>query len=333
MKTEILNPTDANYAKCAELIRSGELVAFPTETVYGLGANALCPEAVKKIYAAKGRPSDNPLIVHIAGVEDVYKVAEYVPDKARTVIEKFMPGSVTVVLPKRPEIPDCVTGGLDTVAIRMPDHEVALRFIKECGVPVCAPSANTSTRPSPTAAMHVYDDLNGKIAAIIDGGTCNVGVESTVIDFADEMPRLLRAGGMPVEILEAEIGGIRREVKSDVPLCPGMKYKHYSPLADVTVVMPGGAQCEKVSAAYDSFVNSGRKTVILAVSGHVGYYAGKNVVDMGKDSREYAHNLFAALRGCDKDGYDCAIAEGIGEEGYGLSVMNRLIKAAGGKTL
>ena len=170
MKTEILLPTEENYEKCGQLIRSGQLVAFPTETVYGLGANALDLDAVGKVYAAKGRPSDNPLIVHIASPDDIGKVALYVPDKAKAVIEKFMPGSVTVVMPKRPEIPDCVTGGLNTVAVRIPSHPVALRFLQACRVPVCAPSANTSTRPSPTCAMHVYDDLNGKIAAILDGG-------------------------------------------------------------------------------------------------------------------------------------------------------------------
>ena len=202
MKTEIFVPTKENYEKCGRLIRAGELVAFPTETVYGLGANALNPEAAKKVYLAKGRPSDNPLIVHIASPDDIDKVARSVPDKARLVIEKFMPGSVTVVMPKRPEIPDCVTGGLDTVAVRMPLHPVALDFIRACGVPICAPSANTSTRPSPTLASHVYDDLGGKIAAILDGGACSVGVESTVIDFVGDTPRLLRAVGMPLEPLE-----------------------------------------------------------------------------------------------------------------------------------
>lgn len=333
MKTEILIPNKENYAKCAELVRSGELVAFPTETVYGLGANAFCAEAVKKIYLAKGRPSDNPLIVHVASPDDVEKVARSVPEKARTVIEKFMPGSVTVVLPKRPEILDCVTGGLDTVAVRMPDHEVALAFIKACGVPVCAPSANTSTRPSPTSPMHVYDDLNGKIAAILDGGECKVGVESTVIDFVGDTPRLLRAGGMPIETLEAEIGPIVHNVKSNVPLCPGMKYKHYSPTADVTVVLPCTAQVKKVKELYKSLTDAGKKTVILSLRNHVGEYAHRNVTDVGADSREYAHNLFAALRNCDKEGYDAAIAEGVSEENYGLSVMNRLIKAAGGKTI
>lgn len=333
MKTEIFVPSEENYEKCGRLIRSGELVAFPTETVYGLGANALDPEAVKKVYIAKGRPSDNPLIVHIASPDDIDKVARSVPDKARLVIEKFMPGSVTVVMPKRPEIPDCVTGGLDTVAVRMPLHPVALEFIRACGVPICAPSANTSTRPSPTLASHVYDDLGGKIAAILDGGACSVGVESTVIDFVGDTPRLLRAGGMPLEPLEEVIGKIQREVKSDKPLCPGMKYKHYAPSCDVTVVMPGSAQQKKAAELYDKFVSEGKKTVIMTLEGHIPAYGDRNVFNVGKDSREYAHNLFSLLRECDKEGFEAAVAEGVTDEGYGLSVMNRVCKSAGGKII
>lgn len=333
MKTEIFVPTKENYEKCGRLIRAGELVAFPTETVYGLGANALNPEAVKKVYLAKGRPSDNPLIVHIASPDDIDKVARSVPDKARLVIEKFMPGSVTVVMPKRPEIPDCVTGGLDTVAVRMPLHPVALDFIRACGVPICAPSANTSTRPSPTLASHVYDDLGGKIAAILDGGACAVGVESTVIDFVGDTPRLLRAGGMPLEPLEEVIGKIQREVKSDKPLCPGMKYKHYAPTCDVTVVMPGEKQQQKIIDLYDKLVSEGKKTVILSLEGHIPAYGDRNIFNVGADSREYAHNLFLLLRECDKVGYDAAIAEGVTDQGYGLSVMNRVCKSAGGKII
>ena len=333
MKTEIFVPSEENYEKCGRLIRSSELVAFPTETVYGLGANALDPEAVKKVYIAKGRPSDNPLIVHIASPDDIDKVARSVPDKARLVIEKFMPGSVTVVMPKRPEIPDCVTGGLDTVAVRMPLHPVALEFIRACGVPICAPSANTSTRPSPTLASHVYDDLGGKIAAILDGGACSVGVESTVIDFVGDTPRLLRAGGMPLEPLEEVIGKIQREVKSDKPLCPGMKYKHYAPSCDVTVVMPGSAQQKKAAELYDKFVSEGKKTVIMTLEGHIPAYGDRNVFNVGKDSREYAHNLFSLLRECDKEGFEAAVAEGVTDEGYGLSVMNRVCKSAGGKII
>lgn len=333
MKTEIFVPTKENYEKCGRLIRAGELVAFPTETVYGLGANALNPEAVKKVYLAKGRPSDNPLIVHIASPDDIDKVARSVPDKARLVIEKFMPGSVTVVMPKRPEIPDCVTGGLDTVAVRMPLHPVALDFIRACGVPICAPSANTSTRPSPTLASHVYDDLGGKIAAILDGGACSVGVESTVIDFVGDTPRLLRAGGMPLEPLEEVIGKIQREVKSDKPLCPGMKYKHYAPTCDVTVVMPGEKQQQKTIDLYDKLVSEGKKTVILSLDGHIPAYGDRNIFNVGADSCEYAHNLFSLLRECDKVGYDAAIAEGVTDQGYGLSVMNRVCKSAGGKII
>ena len=333
MDTKILYPDKKNLDYCGELIRSGELVAFPTETVYGLGADALNGQAVKKIYMAKGRPSDNPLIVHIADIGDIGKIARFVPEKAELVIKNFMPGSVTVVMPKRPEIPDVVTGGLDTVAVRMPEHKVALDFIRACKRPICAPSANTSTRPSPTVAAHVYDDLNGKIAAIIDGGACSVGVESTVIDFAGEMPRLLRAGGLPVEKLEAVIGPVQREVKSEVPLCPGMKYKHYSPSAEVIVFLPVAGRERKIIGRYDELVAAGRKPVIIALSGHLPEYAGRNVIDVGTDAEEYAHNLFAVLRNCDKMGYNTALAEGVEESGYGLSVMNRIIKSAGGNVV
>ncbi len=333
MDTKILYPDKENLEYCGELIRNGELVAFPTETVYGLGADALNEQAVKNIYLAKGRPSDNPLIVHIADVDDIDKIARFVPEKAKLVIKNFMPGSVTVVMPKRPEIPDAVTGGLDTVAVRMPAHKVALDFIRACQRPICAPSANTSTRPSPTLASHVYDDLNGKIAAIIDGGACSVGVESTVIDFAGYKPRLLRAGGLPLEKLEAVIGPVQREVKSEVPLCPGMKYKHYSPAAEVVVFLPSGERVNKIIARYDELVDDGRNPVIMTLSGHASEYGDRKIIDVGVDSEAYAHNLFSALRNCDKEGYDAALAEGVDESGYGLSVMNRIIKSAGGNVI
>lgn len=333
MDTKIIIPNKENYKFCGKLIRDGELVAFPTETVYGLGANALDEQAVRKIYVAKGRPSDNPLIVHISKPDEVYDLAAEIPEKAKTVIERFMPGSVTIVLPKKKIVPGVVTGGLDTVAIRMPSHPVALDFIAACGCPVCAPSANTSTRPSPTRAEHVYDDLRGKIAAVIDGGDCAVGVESTVIDFALGVPRLLRAGGMPLELLEEAIGPVDRSVSADKPLCPGMKYKHYAPVADVTVVRPDAAMIGTISDLYKKLAESGKKAAVLSLSAHLPEYAGMNVMDMGADSKAYAHNLFAALRLCDKQGYDAVIAEGVSEDGYGLSVMNRLTKAAGGKVL
>lgn len=331
METKVLQPNKDSLELCKELILSGEVVAIPTETVYGLGANAFNEDAVAKIYEAKGRPSDNPLIVHIADKTDVARVAREIPPLAQRVIDKFMPGSVTIVLPKQKTVPDRVTGGLDTVAVRMPAHEVALEFIRTCGVPICAPSANTSTKPSPTTATHVFDDLNGKIPAILDGGDCGVGVESTVIDFVTGKPRLLRAGGMPLEVLEREIGEIVREVKSAKPLCPGMKYKHYSPDASVTVFLPGNGKTERIISRYDEFASQGKKVIILALDDNAPKYGDRMVFSMGVDDKSYAKRLFSALRDADKKGYDAVLCEGLPERGYGLSVMNRLLKAAAGK--
>lgn len=333
MKTEIYAPTSENLKLAAELIRQGEIVAFPTETVYGLGGNALNRDSVKKIYAAKGRPSDNPLIVHIADKSEISKIASSVPENAAVIAEKFMPGPVTIVLPKKDIVPDEVTGGLKTVAIRMPSEFIALELIRLSGCPICAPSANTSTRPSPTSAAHVYADLNGKIPAIIDGGDCEVGVESTVIDFTTERPRLLRAGGMPVEVLEKEIGKIEIVRNSKVALCPGMKYKHYSPLAEVFVAMPEGNVSERLKSEYDRMTDEGKKVVILATDDLMGDLGDRLVWSVGIGKKEYAHNLFSLLRRADDEKVDAVLALGTDEEDYGAPLMNRLLKAAGGKTL
>ena len=333
MKTEIYLPTTENLEICARLLRSGELVAFPTETVYGLGGNALDKSAAAKIYAAKGRPSDNPLIVHIADKEAVNTLAAVVPEKAKIVMERFMPGPVTIVLPKKEIVPDEVTGGLKTVAVRMPNNPIALALIERAGVPVCAPSANTSTRPSPTSAAHVYGDLDGKIPAILDGGDCEVGVESTVIDFTTDKPRLLRAGGMPIETLESAIGEIEIVRNSKVALCPGMKYKHYSPLAEVFVALPGEGLSSRMKAAYDTLTAEGKKTLIVALDDTAAEMDERNVRVAGKTYADYAHNLFAFLRAADADGYAAVVCEGADERDLGASVANRLIKAAGGKTV
>ena len=333
MKTEIYISTTDNLETCARLLRDGELVAFPTETVYGLGGNALDPDAATRIYAAKGRPSDNPLIVHIADKSTVNVLAARVPEKAKIVMDKFMPGPVTIVLPKKEIVPDNVTGGLKTVAVRMPNNPIALALIERAGVPVCAPSANTSTRPSPTCAAHVYDDLNGKIPAILDGGDCEVGVESTVIDFTTDKPRLLRAGGMPIEALEAAIGEIEIVRNSKVALCPGMKYKHYSPLAEVFVALPGEGLANRMKAAYDTLAAEGKKTLIVALDDTASEMGERSVRVAGGNYAEYAHNLFAFLRDADACGYAAVVCEGADERDLGASVANRLIKAAGGKTV
>ena len=331
MKTEILQPSPAAYEHCAKLIRSGEIVAFPTETVYGLGSSAYDEEAVGKIYAAKGRPSDNPLIVHVCDEKQIDEIA-FINDFARVVMARFMPGPMTMILPKKDIVPYRVSGGLETVGIRMPDNDVALSFIRFCGVPICAPSANVSGRPSPTTAKHVFDDLAGKIPAILDGGACRVGVESTIIDLTCPVPRLLRAGGMPLETLEAKLGKIEvvDTLNSKVALCPGMKYKHYSPKAEVYLVAAGGDQEERIRRKYNE---SGSKTAVICLDDMAAKLSGPDVLRAGKDSEEYAHNLFALLRRCDELGYDTVVAQGVTEEGYGRSVVNRLTKASGGKII
>ncbi|MBR7141740.1 MAG: threonylcarbamoyl-AMP synthase [Clostridia bacterium] len=331
METQIYQSNQLNIKTCARLLREGEIVAFPTETVYGLGANAFLPDSVKKIYEAKGRPSDNPLIVHIADKTWVDVVADFVPDGAKKVIEKFMPGPVTVVLKKKKIVPDSVTGGLDTVAVRMPNSKVALDLILEAGVPVCAPSANTSSKPSPTKASHVYDDLNGKISAILDGGECEVGVESTVIDFTGEKPRLLRAGGMALEKIEEVVGEIEVVRSSTVALCPGMKYKHYSPSSEVFVATADENAVGRMVAFYEKCVSEGKKAVVIAMEENARDFDQNHFYSAGKSYEDYARKLFSLLRQSDDDGYDIVIAQGVEEKGIGSSIANRLEKACGGK--
>ena len=236
--------------EAGELIKAGELVAFPTETVYGLGGNGLLPDAAKKIYAAKGRPSDNPLILHVCDMQMVESLVKEIPDNARRAMEHFWPGPMTVILQKADQVPDCVTGGLDTVAIRMPDHPVALELIRRSGVPIAAPSANTSGRPSPTKAEHVMEDLHGKIPMILDGGAVMVGVESTIIDFTEIVPVILRPGWITKESMEEFLGCevlMNTSLKASdhgIPRAPGMKYKHYAPKAEMVLVL--GDDQEKV---------------------------------------------------------------------------------------
>lgn len=332
MNTRIYGTDEQDLKTCARLIRSGEVVAFPTETVYGLGGNALSEDSVKKIYAAKGRPSDNPLIVHVASVEAAFALADTVPPVAEKCMRALMPGPFTAVLKKRPFIPDCVTGGLDTVAIRLPAHPVARRLIELAGVPVCAPSANTSGKPSPTAAAHVKSDLGGRIPAIIDGGSCTVGVESTVVDFTTDPPRLLRAGGTTLERIESVAGRVEIYGGGTVALCPGMKYKHYSPEAEVYVAADGDA-AEKLRLAYDGFTAQGKRAAIMCLSGTAARMGDRLCYDAGESKADYARSLFATLRRADDEGRDVLLAEGVDSSQEGASIMNRLMKAAGGKTL
>ena len=256
MQTKILSTSEYDVALAGEIIAGGGLVAFPTETVYGLGANALNEEAVKKIYLAKGRPSDNPLIVHIAKKEDIYPLVDEVTPKAKALIDAFFPAPLTIILKKSKLIGNVVSGGLDTVAVRMPKNETARRLIEKSGCPIAAPSANTSGLPSPTRAKYVVDDMMGKIDAIIDGGDCEFGVESTVITLATDVPTMLRPGAVTKEMIESVIGEIyvapavlEGMAENETAASPGMKYKHYSPKTRVVMVQGTKEQ-------YEDFVNS-----------------------------------------------------------------------------
>ncbi|MBO8174409.1 MAG: threonylcarbamoyl-AMP synthase [Thermococcus sp.] len=318
----------------AKFIREGKLVAFPTETVYGLGADALNEKAVKRIFEAKGRPADNPLIVHIADFNQLYELAKEVPREAEVLAEHFWPGPLTIVLPKRSNVPMVTTGGLDTVAIRMPAHEIALGLIRTSRRPIAAPSANISGKPSPTLAEHVVDDFYGRIECIIDGGEVKIGVESTVLDLTTKPPTLLRPGGLPLEEIEKVIGKVKVHpvVKGkavDIAKAPGMKYKHYAPNAQVIVIEGSREKVkEKIKELLNDYKRRGVKVGVMATGD---FYEADAYINLGNSEEEIARNLFRALRELDKSGVDIILAEGIEERGLGLAVMNRLRKAAGYK--
>ncbi len=345
--------------EAAELLRQGKLVAFPTETVYGLGADARQTEAVEGIFTAKGRPSDNPLIVHIAGMGMLEELALAVDPVSRRLAGAFWPGPLTLVLPCRPGmLSPLVTAGLDTVGIRMPDHPVALSLIRVSGCPVAAPSANRSGRPSPTLAEHVREDLDGRIDGLLDGGATGVGLESTVVQVdAEGRIHVLRPGGITLRQL-AEVGGApavrgegspeRPEALSDPvdgsertfrPRAPGMKYTHYAPQARLTIVQGNEvfAVAEVIRRGLDEARQNGEKTAVLAPEEHAALYreAADLVIPCGSlgDLPAAAAGLFAALRRMDEAGIVCAFAEGYPEEEIGLAIMNRLRKAAGGRVL
>lgn len=327
METKILSTNDEDIALAGEILANGGLVAFPTETVYGLGANALNEEAVKNIYKAKGRPSDNPLIVHIAYKEDIVPLVKEVTPKAQALIDAFFPGPLTIILPKSDLIGKVVSGGLDTVAVRMPINEVANKVIKAAGCPIAAPSANTSGLPSPTRAKYVIDDMTGKIEAIIDGGDCEFGVESTVITLATDTPTVLRPGAITKEMLESVIGKV--EVANAVlhgmkdnetAASPGMKYKHYAPKARVVIV-------DADRKTYEEFVNNQKGAFALCfdedeVSVPRVNYGSEN------DDLSQARELFDALRRLDEMGAKTVYARIPRTTGVAMAVYNRLIRAA-----
>ena len=334
MITEVIkvNPNNIDLTKikkAAEVIKEGGLVTFPTETVYGLGADAFNPQAVAKVFEAKNRPLDDPLIVHISEREGLFKLTEYVSDTALRLADKFWPGPLTLVLKRSEIIPDIVTAGLDTVAIRMPADEIALNLIRESKTAIAAPSANLFGRPSPVVAQHVIDDLGGRIDMVIDGGKTLVGLESTVLDLTQDTPCILRPGGVSLERLKETVKEVEI-YKQDKILSPGMYPRHYSPKARVILVE--GNQVEKVRNLASRFNLQDTCLGILAKEENKDKYGELNIklLGPGDDLAFCAANLFSVLREFDKEGVDTIIVEGVKEEGLGLAIMDRLRKAAGG---
>ncbi len=350
MKTQIYDVRGISDEKELEIIMTapaktlaeGGVVAFPTETVYGLGGNAFDDNAVERIFAAKGRPSDNPLIVHIAHKAQLKEIVKAVPQKAEPLMNRFWPGSLSIIMKRTDRVPDCVTAGLDTVAIRMPINPEARVLLSICGCPVAAPSANLSGKPSPTRPQHVVHDLDGRIDAIIMGRDCDVGIESTVIDLTVEPPVILRPGIVTKEEIEAEIGPVlmagRRE-KTEIPKAPGMKYTHYAPDAPLIVYEGSGNNYyNAILSESRAAINEGKRIAVLAADESLEKLAVLRAESPEKCSifclgsalkpETIAYNLFDLLRKCDDEGFDLILAEAAKAEGTGFSVMNRMDKAA-----
>ncbi|MGG0656546.1 L-threonylcarbamoyladenylate synthase [Rummeliibacillus pycnus] len=324
--------SEKSYSQAVDLLNHGELVAFPTETVYGLGAIATNEAAIKKIYAAKGRPSDNPLIVHIGTFDELENYVDDISDKARKCMDAFWPGPLTMIFKVKPNVlATSVTAGLDTVGIRMPDHPVALKLLQKLGKPVAAPSANRSGKPSPTEGTHVEQDLSGKIPLILDGGATGIGVESTVIDLTLETPVILRPGAITKEMFERVIGTVKQpthiEQKAGAPRAPGMKYTHYAPNAPVYLIEKDEQQVEQ---AIGELQHQGHKVALLAPQSFR-KLSPDWFFTFGDTKEDMAANLFHALRECDLTAADIVLATVTSTEGVGSAIMNRLEKSAGGK--
>ncbi|MCT4597585.1 MAG: L-threonylcarbamoyladenylate synthase [Vallitalea sp.] len=324
----------------AKTIQEGGLVAFPTETVYGIGANALESNAVSKIYTAKGRPSDNPLIVHVSDKEDVKKYVKHIGDNAKKLMDEFWPGPLTLIFEKKDIIPDSITGGLSTVAIRIPSHNIAREIIRVANRPVAAPSANVSGRPSPTMAKHVISDLDGKIDMIIDGGDCEIGLESTVVDVTEKIPTILRPGGITRNMIEQVIGhitidpAIKPSGEKLIPKSPGMKYRHYAPNADLIVVKGESKEVvEHINNLVIEKKKQGKKVGVIATNQTKDEYTCENIIVIGDrfNSEEIAANLFKVLREFDEIEVDNIYCEAFSNKDLGTATMNRLLKAAGNK--
>ena len=328
--------------EAGEIIRQGGLVAFPTETVYGLGGDALNPESSKKIYAAKGRPSDNPLIIHIADIKDLEKIVKEIPQSAYQLADVFWPGPLTMILPKSEDVPYQTTGGLETVAVRMPSHPVALEFIREAGGYVAAPSANLSGKPSPTKAKYVVQDMDGRIDMIIDGDGVDIGLESTIVDLTGDKPMILRPGYITKEMLDTVLGQVETDPtlfdldSKEAPKAPGMKYRHYAPKGELVLV-------EGSPEAVVSYINEqtslhrqqGEKTGVIGTSEMTGRYEADSVKIAGsrEDETAIARQLYTFLREFDDEDVAYMYAESFAGTGMRQAIMNRLLKAAGHKII
>lgn len=350
MNTEIYQIDNGNretksareaIARAGKILRNGGLVAFPTETVYGLGGDALNPESSRKIYAAKGRPSDNPLIIHICRWEDLSRIVKEIPETARKLGEAFWPGPLTMILEKADRVPKETTGGLSTVAVRMPDDKTALSLIRAAGGYIAAPSANLSGRPSPTLAKYVQEDLDGRIEMILDGGQACIGLESTIIDLTEDVPTILRPGYITKEMLSEVLGevkfdrGILPEESDVAPKAPGMKYRHYAPKAELTIIY--GEEAAVVSYINELVREAGKKGLksgVIATDATMERYEAASVKSAGNKEREEtaAKELYRILREFDEENVDVIYSEAFDESGIGQAVMNRLLKAAGHHT-
>ena len=336
-KVDPLDPDEAVMKKAGDIIRSGGLVAFPTETVYGLGGDALDADASAKIYEAKGRPSDNPLIVHIAKFDDIYRITQSVPEEARILAERFWPGPLTMIFKKSAVVPDKTTGGLDTVAVRFPSHPVAQKFIEAAGGYIAAPSANISGRPSPTNGEHVLADMDTRIDMIIDAGPCDIGLESTIIDLSSGPCMMLRPGYVNDRMLSEVIGEVKKDEavfgnSSAIPKAPGMKYRHYAPRGEMTIVAGSGDRVVSFITDKLNQRREGTKIAVLSCTKNADRYKGADLVfDVGDAANEklIAQRLYDTLRRCDEENIDIIYSEEFDTPSLGLAIMNRLIKAAG----
>lgn len=345
MVTKVVTMTEEKLDEAAieeagRILRAGGLVAFPTETVYGLGGDALQGTSSQKIYAAKGRPSDNPLIVHVCDMKDVDYIVKKIPESALKLAEAFWPGPLTMIMEKSEVVPKETTGGLDTVAIRMPENKIALAMIRAAGGYIAAPSANTSGRPSPTKAEHVVEDMDGKIEMIIDGGDVGIGLESTIVDLTEEEPIILRPGYITQEMLTE---ALKRDVAMDktildanskqAPKAPGMKYRHYAPKADLTI-FTGNTEdvTRQICALIDADKKKGKKVGVICTDETKSFYQQADLIEsVGSrtDTKAIAHSLFAILRDFDKKDVSVIYSEAFSKKGIGQAIMNRLLKAAG----